>query len=258
MSIITEPNQYSIEGIVGTDKGNQRVVMTEGFSGTQLTHSTESVEVICEDGQGNKQRCVAVTHFSDSESSPIPSQSGHGGQFLKTTGSTLVWDNALQNTATGSLGIAIEGDSDGDGSIAVGLGSKASGQSGISIGTGSESTGDDSICIGGIANDNGEDYNTVIGGRATASKRGNVVLGYNSSSTAIGSVALGFQASATENGTFVVGLSNDGNSSTNYTVIDTDGKLNPALFSALPSSNGNYRLRLTINNGVAIYSWVAE
>ena len=258
MSTITEPTEYSIEGIVGTDAGNQRVVMTSDFSGTQLTHSTESVEVVCQDGQGNKQRCVAVTHFSDSESSPIPSQTGHGGQFLKTTGSTLIWDNALQNSATGSLGLAIEGDATGDGSIAVGKGSESSGQSGISIGTGAESSGDDSICVGGIANDGGEDYNTIIGGRASASKKSNTVLGYNSSSSALGAVAIGYQAEATENGTMVVGLAVDGITPTNYTLLDSNGKIPAARFDSIPSTNGNYRLRLTINNGVATYSWVVE
>ena len=258
MSTITTPNEKSVEGIVGTDDGNQRVVMTTAFNGTQLTHSTKSVEVMCEDGQGNKQRCVAVTHFSDSESSPIPSQTGHGGQFLKTTGSTLVWDNALQNSATGSLGLAIEGDATGDGSIAVGKGSESSGQSGISIGTGAESSGDDSICVGGIANDGGEDYNTIIGGRASASKKSNTVLGYNSSSSVLGAVAIGYQAEATEDGTMVVGLAVDGITPVNYTLLDSNGKIPAARFDSIPSTNGNYRLRLTINNGVATYSWVAE
>ena len=258
MSTITEPSTTTVEGVVGTDSGNQRVVMTEAFNGTQLTHSTKSVEVICEDGSGNKQRCVAVTHFSDSESSPIPSQLGHGGQFLKTTGSTLVWDDALQNKATGSLAVAVEGDADGDGAIAVGMGSEANGQSGIALGTGAESGGDDSICIGGIAKDNGENYNTVIGGRASSTKRGNVVLGYNASSTALGSVALGYQASATENGTFVVGLSTDGNSTTNYTVINSDGKINPSMFANVPSADGTYVLKVTVSGGVKTYSWVAE
>lgn len=258
MSTITEPSTTTVEGVVGTDSGNQRVVMTSAFTGTQLVHSTKSVEVLCDDGSGNKQLCVAVTHFSDSESSPIPSQTGHANQFLKTTGSTLVWDDVLQNKATGSLGVAIEGDATGDGSIAVGEGSEANGQSGIALGTGAESGGDDSICIGGIAKDGDKDYNTVIGGRASASDISNVVLGYNASSTAVGSVALGYQASATENGTFVVGLSTDGISTTNYTVIGTNGKINPAMFASVPQTDGNYILRATVNNGVVTYSWVAE
>ena len=258
MSTITEPNEYTIEGIVGTDSGNQRVVMTEEFSGTQLTHTTDSVEVVCEDGQGHKQRCVAVTHFSDSESSPIPSQTGHGGQFLKTTGSTLVWDNALQNSATGQLALSVDGEATGDGSISLGIGSEAGGSSGITIGVGAEGSGDDSVLVGGATSDNGKDYNTIVGGRAEASDNSNVVLGYNAKSTAAGSVALGYQAEATENGTFVVGLSSDGITTTNYTVIDTDGKINPAMFANVPTADGNYVLRVTVNNGEKTYSWVAE
>lgn len=258
MSTITEPNEYSIEGVVGTDSGNQRVVMTNSFSGTQLTHSTDSVEIICEDGQGNKQRCVAVTHFSDADSNPIPSQTGHNGQFLKTTGSTLVWDDVLQNKATGSLGLSIEGEANGNGAVAIGVGSEANGQSGISVGTSAEGSGDDSLCIGTATRDNGEDYNTIVGSRATSSKALSTVVGYNAKSTAIGAVALGADASATEAGTFVVALSTNGYSGTSFKVLESDGKITPARFAELPITNGNYRLRLTINDGVATYSWVAE
>ena len=40
--------------------------------------------------------------------------------------------------------------------------------------------------------------------------------------------------------------------------VFSDGSNNPENFANVPTSNGNYRIRLTINNGVATYSWVAE
>ena len=258
MSTITEPSTMTVEGVVGTDSGNQRVVMTNAFTGTQLSHSTKSVEVLCDDGSGNKQLCVAVTHFSDSESSPIPSQTGHGGQFLKTTGSTLVWDNTLQNGGTGSLALGIEGDATGDGSISLGAGSEAGGSSGITIGVGAEGSGDDSVLIGGATGDNGKDYNTIVGGRAEASKEGNTVIGYNASSSAIGAVAIGFNATATEDGSFIVGLSTDGSSGTSYRVMGSDGKIDPARFANVPTADGTYVLKVTVASGVKTYSWVAE
>lgn len=63
MAIVSEPNEYSVEGIVETDEGNRRVVFTQGINGTQQNYSEMSVECIVEDDEGNKQRCVAVKNF---------------------------------------------------------------------------------------------------------------------------------------------------------------------------------------------------
>lgn len=63
MAIVSEPNEYSVEGIVETDEGNRRVVFTQGINGTQQNYSEMSVECIVEDDSGNKQRCVAVKNF---------------------------------------------------------------------------------------------------------------------------------------------------------------------------------------------------
>ena len=259
MSIINTPTTDSVEGVVGTDSGNQRVVMVNPIVGTQSGYSTKSVECVVEDEGGNKQRCVCVTHFSDAESSPIPDQTGHGGQFLKTTGSSLVWDDVVQNSGTGSLALGLGGaDADGDGAIGIGSGSESSGASSISVGISSEATGDDSIVIGGIAKDNGNNYNTVIGGRSTSTKNGSTIVGYNASSTAIGGIAIGLGASATENGTLNIGLSTNGNTGTSYKLLNSDGTIPAIRLGSLPNNDGNYRLRLTISSGVPTLSWVAE
>ena len=63
MAIVSEPNEYSVEGIVETDEGNRRVVFTQGINGTQQNYSEMSVECIVEDDSGHKQRCVAVKNF---------------------------------------------------------------------------------------------------------------------------------------------------------------------------------------------------
>lgn len=259
MSTITEPSTSTVEGVVGTDKGNQRVVMTNAFTGTQLVHSTKSVEVLCDDGSGNKQLCVAVTHFSDSESSSIPSQLGHGGQFLKTNGTTIEWDDALQNEATGSLGFGVGGATvSGSGAIGIGAGVESNGASSVAIGTASIAEGDDSICIGTVSKDNNTNSNVCIGSRTSSTQNGSVVVGYNAKSTAIGGIAIGLDAEASEAGTFNVGLSTDGYSGTSYKVLENNGQICASRFATIPVTNGNYRLRATVNNGVVTYSWVAE
>ena len=63
MAIVSEPNEYSVEGIVETDEGNRRVVFTQGINGTQQNYDEFSVECIVEDDEGHKQRCVAVKNF---------------------------------------------------------------------------------------------------------------------------------------------------------------------------------------------------
>lgn len=63
MAIVSEPNEYSVEGIVETEEGNRRVVFTQGINGTQQNYSEMSVECIVEDDGGHKQRCVAVKNF---------------------------------------------------------------------------------------------------------------------------------------------------------------------------------------------------
>lgn len=257
MSIISTPNKNSVEGMYETSSGKQRVVMTSSFSGTQTAYSESSVECIVQDGSGNKQRCVCVTPIDAGSS--LPDQTGQGGKFLKTTGSSLAWDDVVQNSGTGSLSLGLGGaEADGDGSIGIGAGSESSGSSSIAIGTSAEAKGADSIAIGGIAKDNSKNYNTIVGGRSTSTQNGSTVIGYNASSTALGGIAIGLGASATEAGTLNIGLSTDGNTGTSYKLLDSDGTIPAVRLGTLPQNDGNYRLRLTIASGVPTLSWVAE
>ena len=71
MSIVNTPTTDSVEGIVATTSGNQRVVMVNPVEGTQTGYSTESVECVVQDAGGHKQRCVCIVNFSDDGSSII-------------------------------------------------------------------------------------------------------------------------------------------------------------------------------------------
>ena len=241
MSTITTPNEKSVEGMVGTDDGNQRVVMTTTFNGTQLTHSTESVEVMCEDGQGNKQRCVAVTHFSDSESSPIPSQVGNAGTFLKTNGTSLEWDEVLQNTATGTMSTTIDGyASSAIGSVNIGTASEANGANSVSIGITAANDGTDCTCVGAMS-------------KSTSGVKSATCIGSGTTVSADGGIAIGYGASNSEANSMVVALNQ-----TNIKLLDSNGNIPAIRFANLPQNNGNYKLRLTISGGVPTLSWVSE
>ncbi|MBO7696944.1 MAG: hypothetical protein J6T10_30305 [Methanobrevibacter sp.] len=65
MTVVSNPNEYSVEGLVDTGSGNQRVIMTQSVEGTQQAYSETSVECIVEDSSGNKQRCVCVNNFGE-------------------------------------------------------------------------------------------------------------------------------------------------------------------------------------------------
>lgn len=243
MSLITAPNEYSIEGMVGTEGGNQRVVITQNFEGTPITYSETSVECIVEDAQGHKQRCVCVNNFEDSESSPIPAL--EGGKFLKNNGVTLLWEEALQNKATGEMSVTIEGTaSNALGTVNIGTASEANGTNSVSIGTLAKSSGTDCISIGSSA---------TVG----SSVNNGTCLGADTSVTAQGAIALGYGAINNEAGTLVVGLSPLG-SKQSFKLLNSDGTIPGARLASLPQQDGNYRIRLTISGGVPTLNWVAE
>lgn len=82
MATITNPNEYSVEGIVTSGEGKQRVIMTQTIDGSQLSYSEDSVECIVENSGGEKQRCVCVYVFSDGANNPenfanVPTSNGN-------------------------------------------------------------------------------------------------------------------------------------------------------------------------------------
>lgn len=76
MALISNPNEYNVTGVVSTPDGNQEVVLTSEFSGTQQGYSEMSTECIVEDSEGNKQRCICVKNMDNAELPPIPTTAG--------------------------------------------------------------------------------------------------------------------------------------------------------------------------------------
>ena len=82
MATITNPNEYSVEGIVTSGEEKQRVIMMQTVDGSQLSYSEDSVECIVENSDGEKQRCVCVYVFSDGANNPenfanVPTSNGN-------------------------------------------------------------------------------------------------------------------------------------------------------------------------------------
>lgn len=82
MSTVTEPNEYSVEGIIDSGDSKQRVIMTQTVDGSQVSYSENSVECVVENAGGKKQRCVCVYVFSDGASNPenfanVPTENGN-------------------------------------------------------------------------------------------------------------------------------------------------------------------------------------
>lgn len=274
MTVVSNPNEYSVEGLVDTGSGNQRVIMTQSVEGTQQDYSETSVECIVEDSSGNKQRCVCVNNFGGGGGSGgvtsvngktgavtldaddvLPNQTGNSGKFITTNGTNVSWGtiNALQNTATGTNAITI-------------LGTASTYTNSVNIGANSSVSANNCVCIG---------YNTsafnsdgiVVGANSKASGIESLCLGYYSESRGTNSVSIGYLANAKQNNSIQIGRGNNetantlsiGFNGTSYILLDgSDGTIPAARHATLPASDGTYTLKLTISGGVPTLSWVAD
>lgn len=254
MTVVSNPNEHSVEGLVDTGSGNQRVIMTQSVEGTQQDYSENSVECIVEDSSGNKQRCVCVNNFGGGGSSGgVTSVNGQTGD-VTITASGL---GAIQNNSTGDGSVSILGIS---ASIpnAISIGKNANGTSGgVAIGFSATSGSPNTVGIGDQTY-TGSTSAIAIGSSASVMyNSGNGIAIGNSAklaNNATNSIQLGTGQTDTVH-TFSVGFSGLGN----YPMLDGQTGLIPAArLGAIPSSDGNYRLRLTISGGTPTVSWVAE
>lgn len=263
MTVVSNPNEYSVEGLVDTGSGNQRVIMTQSVNGTQQAYSETSVECIVEDSSGNKQRCVCVNDFGGGGGGGgVTSVNGQTGAVTLTASDLGALQNTAGASATGALtidGIPIENTVLNQHSINIGKGSQVQCGDGVAIGNSAQLN---YIASGGVA----------LGYVAKVYSNGGIAIGYattvNSSSQysiAIGnytsisqntprSIQLGRNVTNNEPNTFKVGFENN-----NFTLMDTSTGLIPAARHAdLPTADGTYTLKLTISGGVPTLSWVAD
>lgn len=188
---------------------------------------------------------------------------GSGGGVTSVNGQT----GDVSITAE-SLG-AIKNNSTGDGSLSI-LGAANTIPNAISIGKDSNSstvgvaigisaaTGSPNTVSIGYQTYTGSTYAVAIGNGASVMYNcGNGIAIGNAAKVAnnsTNSIQLGTGQTTTAN-TFSVGFSGSGN----YLMLDgLTGLIPAARLGAIPSSDGNYRLRLTISGGVPTLSWVAE
>lgn len=148
----------------------------------------------------------------------------------------------LQNTATGSNSLSIEGNS---GSYTYAL----------SAGKGSYISGNSGTAVGSLANagSNG----TALGNSASAGNTG-TAIGSNSGATKSYSIALGMQAQATAERAIQIGYGNNTEASSvyvgyssaaNYKLLDADGTI-PA--ERISNSLTNYQEKLSSGNGIVV------
>lgn len=164
----------------------------------------------------------------------LPSQTGQSGKFLTTDGTDASWGtiNALQNEATGdfSLGILMQNNpfaKSKTNAVAVGFTSSSF-----------------------------SDYGVAVGSGASVGLSSNfaITIGYNAMASAQSAIQLGHSGNNSDANTFKVANDNG-----NFELMDANGNL-PAdrLASTTGLADGNYRLRLTMANGVPTLTWVAE
>lgn len=177
--------------------------------------------------------------------SSLPSQTGNSGKFLTTDGTDASWsDKPLVNTATGNSSLTILGTATNrTGSINIGVGSSVT----VNNGNG--------IAIGQYSRVEGTQAGIAIGSESRAGGMQSISLGQNNKATGQYSIQIGgFNKTNSDANTFKVGNNNG-----NFEIMDANGNL-PAdrLASTTGLADGNYRLRLTMTNGVPTLSWVAE
>lgn len=281
MTVVSNPNEYSVEGLVDTGSGNQRVIMTQSVNGTQQAYSETSVECIVEDSSGNKQRCVCVNDFGGGGGSGgvtsvngqtgavtlgaddvLPSQTGNSGKFITTDGTNASWGaiNALQNTATGTNAITILGTvGTYNGSVNIGDNSSVGNEACVAIGPNSMASGLTTTAIGSNAQVKlSRQAAVAIGSNASVIGNGSIAIGHTATCSGAGSICLGVGSNTSESGIFNVSLAPTGFAATQYKLLGSDGTIPAARHATLPASDGTYTLKLTISDGTPTLSWVAD
>lgn len=189
--------------------------------------------------------------------SSLPDQTGNAGKFLTTDGTDASWAtiSAIQNIATGYQSLVINTNPNA---------------------TSTQLSGNKNIMLGYSAdvNNTSANSNVIIGysSHVSGNRKCNVLIGHGSESYSNYGTAIGSDARVAADNAIQLGggginvyINSDantfkvGNANGNYEMMNANGNL-PAdrLASTTGLADGNYRLRLTMANGVPTLSWVAE
>ena len=269
-----------------SDSNNYRLLDSDGtIPEARLADTTNAAEgqVLTLDSNLN---AVWQTPSGGGSGSSLPDMTGQSGKFLTTDGTDASWGtiNALQNIATGSNALTIEGTpATGGSAINIGYGSSAVAW-GLAIGRNAISSNDSAVAVGSAT---ASGYNSVAMGLSavasasrgvaigpdaqTSSGSQGVAIGGHAKGNADNAVAIGYgaevsgecaaqigQGTNSEAGTLCFGTYTAQGHNINYKILDRDGTIPAARHAALPSADGTYVLKLVIADGVPTLSWVAE
>lgn len=145
--------------------------------------------------------------------SGLPDQTGQSGKFLTTNGTDASWAtlNALQNTATGTNSLTINGIANTqEGGINIGIGSTGWKHT-VSLGSGAAG---------------GDEYVVSIGAGSSASQKRSIAIGHRARATAQHAIQIGSPANET---TYLVNSDANtfkvGNANGNFELMSADGTI---------------------------------
>jgi hypothetical protein len=184
--------------------------------------------------------------LTDAQIDQLPLQTGNAGKFLTTDGTDASWsDKPLVNetNSANAIMVSLHDNQSYSSSTTIGVWATNGGQYGTAIGA-SSAAGEKGVALGATANSKGGTSSIAIGYGASTLWTNNAIL-LNASGTSV---------TNSDANTFKVANTNG-----NFEMMDANGNL-PAdrLAPTTGLADGNYRLRLTMANGVPTLTWVAE
>lgn len=256
VNVLTQA-QYDTAVEAGTITANEISLITDGtVSGVFPSMSGNTGKFLTTDGTN-------VSWGTVSGGDPLPSQTGNSGKFLTTNGTNASWAaiNAVQNTATDSTSLTINGtsattkmtinigaDSQAtQGGVALGYGALTKNYTyrGVAIGFGAKAQ---EYCVA-IGNNAGYAYD-FYGSTKNTVAIGNIAYAHANNAIQIGGGDSGYTNSSAN--TFKVGNGNG-----NFEMMSANGTIPTDRFTTTPSANGTYVPTLTISNGTVTRSWAA-
>ena len=213
---------------------------------TDATYTNGYFYKCVSDGQNPATYSWAQTNVQPAPSG-LPSQTGNTGKFLTTDGTDASWsDKPLVNLGTGTRALAVGGGS-------------AAKENAISVGMQyANANGDYSIAIGNSVYANGKG-SLGIGKNVYANSNFSIAIGHYSQAQAANAIQLGTKTEYAGHTNSDANTFKVGNANGNYEIMSADGTIPADRFASTSGlADGNYRLRLTMANGVPTLTWVAE
>lgn len=151
-----------------------------------------------------KQQVATAVSEAGGGGASLPDQTGNGGKFLTTDGTTTSWGDALVNNSTATNALAVGGATADNYGVALGYDASTHIFT-VSVGAFSYSSAAQTVAVGGNA-------------RATAEST--IAIGYAARASAIGAIQLGTNGKNNDANTFKVANKNG-----NFEMMSADGTI---------------------------------